>query len=167
MPIPTQHGTPDTLPKHLRPLRVSQNSHRNVRQGMRLQDDGVTLDRAPATGKSFAHLHKVNRTLELRMPYSFSSLVLSFVHLHETSRLKNGIHREVFRSNITVGVSVIGKQFEISHGYGTPLLDGTSQVRRFLERESWIEPRRHPHLCDVAQSFGQVRLLRMPKANVR
>src|SRR5713101_385841 len=167
MPIPEAHRNPDNLPKNLGLLRVSKNSHRNRRQGMRLQDDGVTLDRAPATGKSFAHFYKVNRTLELRVPYSFPYFVLSFVHLHETARLKNGIHREIFRPNITVCESVIGKQFEVSHGHGTPLLDGASQVRRFLERESWIEPGRHPHLCDVAQSFGQVRPLGMPKANVR
>src|SRR6267143_6122026 len=167
MPIPEAHSNPDNLPKHLGLLRVSENTHRNGRQGVRLQDDGVTLDRAPATGKSFAHFHKVNRTLELRTPYSFPYFVLGFVHLHETAGLKNGIHREIFRSNITVCISVIGKQFEVSHGHSTPLLDGTFQVRRFLERESWIEPRRHSHLFDVAQSFGQMRLLRMPKAYVR
>src|SRR5208282_6714661 len=47
------------------------------------------------------------------------------------------------------------------------LLDSAFQVRRFLERESWIESGRHQHLCDVAQSLGPMRLLRMPKANVR
>src|ERR1039458_7791120 len=155
MPISKTQRNPDNLSKNLGLLRVSKNSHRNRRQGMRLQDDGVTLDRAPATRKSVAHFHKINRTLVLRTPCSFPYLVLGFVHLHETARRKNGIHREIFRSNIPVGVSIIRKQRKISHGHGTPLLDYTSQVRCFLERESWIEPRRYPHLGDVAQSFGQ------------
>src|SRR5208282_2308817 len=134
---------------------------------MRLQDDGVTLHRAPATRISVAHFHKVNRTLELRTPCSIAYLVLGFVYLHETARRKNGIHREIFRSNIPIGVPVVRKLRQIRQGHNTPLLDGASQVRRFLERESWIEPRRHPHLCEVARSFGQVRLLRMPRTNVR
>src|SRR5450759_3593488 len=166
MPISEAHRNPDNLPQNLGLLRVFKNSHRNRRQGMRLQDDGVTLDRAPATGISVAHFHKVNRTLELRTPCSIAYLVLGFVHLHETARRKNGIHGEIFRSNIPIGVSVICKQRKVSHGHSTPLLDYTSQVRRFLERESWIEPRRYPHLCEVAQRLGHMRLLRTPKANV-
>src|SRR5271157_6453198 len=109
MPVSEAHRNPDNLPKNLGLLRVSKNSHRHGRQGMRLQDDGVALDRAPATRKSVAHFHKVNRTLELRTPYSFPYLVLGFVHLHETARRKNGIHREIFRANIPIGVSVICK----------------------------------------------------------
>src|SRR5208283_3235988 len=108
---------------------------------MRLQDDGVAFDGAPATGISIAHFHKVNRTLELRTPCSFAYLVLGSVYLHETARRKNGIHREIFRSNIPIGVAVVRKLRKIRHGHSTPLLDGASQVRRFLERESGIKPR--------------------------
>src|ERR1039458_5457179 len=107
MPIPEAQRSPDNLPKNLGLLRVSKNSYRNGRERMRLEDNGVTLDRAPAAGKSFAHFHKVNRTLELRTPYSFPYLVPGFDHLHETARRKKGIHGEIFRANIPIGVSVI------------------------------------------------------------
>src|SRR5271156_5557527 len=165
MPIAQAHSNPDNLPKNLGFLRVSKDTHRNGRQGMRLQDDGVTLDGAPATGKSVAHFHEVNRTLEFRTPYSFSYLVPGFVDLHETARRKKGIHGEIFRPNVPIRVSVICKQLEISHGNSAPLLDYTPQVRRFLQGESWIEPGRYPHLSYVARSAGQVRLLRMSETN--
>src|ERR1039457_5201894 len=149
LPISEAHRNPDNLSQNLGLLRVSKNSHRNGRQGMRLQDDGITLHRAPATGISVAHFHKVNRALELRTPCSLANLFLGFVHLHETARRKNGIHRKIFRSNIPIGVAGVRKLRQIRHGHNTPLLDGASQVRGFLERESGIEPRQHPHLSDI------------------
>src|SRR5580658_169094 len=167
MPISEAHRDPDNLSKDLGLLRVSKNPNRNRRQGMRLQDDGVTLEGAPATRIPFTHFHKVNRTLELRTPYSLPYLVPGFVHLHETARRKNGIHREIFRSYIAIRVTIVRKLRKIGHGHNAPLLDCASQIRRFLERESWIELGRHPHLSDVAQSFGHMRLLWMPKADVR
>src|ERR1700678_170854 len=133
---------------------------------MRLQDDGVPLDRTPAAGMSVAQFHKVNRPLELRAPCSFGYFVLGLVHLHETAWWKDGIHGEILRSNVPVGKLIVGKQLKISHGHGAPLLDGTPQICRFLERESWIEPGRHSHLCDIAQSFREVRLLRPRRANI-
>src|SRR5260370_17364518 len=147
MEIPEAHRNSDHLPKNLGLPRVSKNSHGHVRQGMRLQDDGITLDRAPATSISVAHFHKVDWTLKLRTPGSFPHLVLGFVHLHETARRKNGIHGEIFRSYIAIGESVIGKHRQLTHGYGTPLPDHAFQVRRLLSAKS----RTHPALPSLLQ----------------
>src|ERR1700676_5545496 len=66
---PTQtHRHSHHLTDNLRLLRVFQRANRYRRQGMRLQNDSVATDVAPATYKAVAGLDKIDRALKLGSP---------------------------------------------------------------------------------------------------
>src|SRR6266851_2440207 len=120
LPSPETHRRSHHLPNDLRLLRMLKAAHWDGRQWVRLQDDAIATNLAPGTDKTITSLDEVNGTLELRPPKPFRNLILGFIDLHETPRGKNRVHREVFCSDVTVGVSVVGQCGKIRERHHSP-----------------------------------------------
>jgi hypothetical protein len=76
---------------------------------MRLQNNAVTLHRAPATRVSLARFQEVDGPFIFGTPSALKHLVPRLVHLQEAAGLQNGVHSEIFAPNVAITVLMIGK----------------------------------------------------------
>src|SRR5581483_8202455 len=97
------HSDSNYLAEHFGFLTIAHDPDRHRRKRVRLQDDAIALDAAPAADVAFTGFDEVD------WPFVFSApcarrgyLVLRLVDLHKCSRQKQRIHRVVFRSDIAV-----------------------------------------------------------------
>src|SRR5260370_10694767 len=111
---------------------------------------------APAADKTIAGLDEVDRTLELRPPNAFSDPIFGLIYLHKTTWRKNRVHREVFCSDVAVGVPDIGQRGKIRKRHYTPLFDHAGDVRAFGHREPWDQTDRDADLRYPASDLRQL-----------
>src|SRR5579859_1230629 len=101
---------------------------------MRLQEDALASYVAPGADKPIARLDKIDRALELRPPGAFRDPGLGFIYLDKTPWGEDGIHCEVFCSDVAIGVSALGKRRKIFKWHHTPPLDHPCEVRGLKNR---------------------------------
>src|SRR5579871_883070 len=88
-PLGQFHSDADDLSENFRFLRMTQDSNRNRRKRMRLQNDVVAAHATPAASMAFAGFHEINGTFVFGAPGAFDHAIARFVDLYETSRRKN------------------------------------------------------------------------------
>jgi hypothetical protein len=108
LPSPETYRHSHHLPNDFCLLGMLKGANRDVRQWVRLEDDLIPTELAPAADITIPGLDEVDRTLELRPPGTFDDTILGFIYLHKTTWRKKRVHREVFSSDVPVGVPVSG-----------------------------------------------------------
>src|SRR5450755_2417563 len=129
VPLGQLHSHSHNLPEHLGFLRVPQDSNRNRRQGMGLQNHFFATHAAPAASVALAGFYKIDGTLVFRAPGAFHHLILGLVDLYKTARRKNRIHGEILGADIAISEIGVGKLREVGDRNQSPLLDHATQVR--------------------------------------
>jgi hypothetical protein len=88
---------------------MAQNSNRDRRQRVRLQNHVIFTHAAPAASVPVARFHKIDGTFVLGAPQTLHHLAFGFVDLDEAAGRKNRIHGEILVADVAVGKITVGE----------------------------------------------------------
>src|SRR5882762_2734281 len=96
---------------------------------MRLKNQFLAAQAAPAAGMSVPGFNEIDGTLVFRPPRSFNDLISGFVDLNETSGRQDRVHGKVLVADVAVGEIRDRKLGEVSEGNHSPLFHHAAQIR--------------------------------------
>ena len=159
-------ATPTTWPSTSASCGMAQNSNRNRRQRMGLQNNFLAAHAAPAASMAVPSLHEIDRPLVLGSPRTLDYLVFRFVHLNKTTGRKNGIHGEILRAHIAVSEIGIGELREVREREPDPIVRPSGQDLWCGARQIRDPCAPEPAPTTIPTSVGNMRFWRRNQAQV-